>query len=28
MAEGSLPQAPGRVTLPPASISVYEFVVK
>jgi alpha-N-arabinofuranosidase len=28
MAEGSLPQAPGRVTLPPASISVYEFAVK
>jgi alpha-N-arabinofuranosidase len=28
MAEGSLPKAPGRVTLPPASISVYEFVVK
>jgi alpha-N-arabinofuranosidase len=28
MAESSLPQAPGRVTLPPASISVYEFRVK
>ena len=28
MAEGSLSQAPGRVTLPPASISVYELAVK
>ena len=28
MAEGSLPQAPGRVALPPASISVCEFAVK
>lgn len=27
MAERSLPQAPGRITLPPASISVYEFDV-
>jgi pyruvate/2-oxoglutarate/acetoin dehydrogenase E1 component len=28
MAESSLPQAPRRVTLPPASISVYEFEVR
>jgi hypothetical protein len=28
MAESSLSQAQGRVTLPPASISVYEFAVK
>jgi alpha-L-arabinofuranosidase len=28
MAEKSLPEAPGKVTLPPASISVYEFPVK
>jgi alpha-L-arabinofuranosidase len=27
-AESSLPKAPARVTLPPASISVYEFAVK
>jgi alpha-N-arabinofuranosidase len=28
MAESSLPQAPRRVTLPPSSISVYEFEVR
>jgi alpha-N-arabinofuranosidase len=28
LAESSLPQAPGRLTLPPASISVYELAVK
>jgi alpha-N-arabinofuranosidase len=28
MAESSLPQAPRRVSLPPTSISVYEFAVK
>jgi alpha-N-arabinofuranosidase len=28
MAEDTLPQAPGRITLPPASINVYEFEVK
>jgi alpha-N-arabinofuranosidase len=28
MAESSLPQAPRRLTLPPASISVYEFEVR
>jgi alpha-L-arabinofuranosidase len=28
MAEDALPQAPGRITLPPASINVYEFEVK
>ena len=28
MLESSLPQAPGKVALPPASISVYEFAVK
>jgi alpha-N-arabinofuranosidase len=28
MAESSLPQAPRRITLPPASISVYEFAVR
>ncbi len=28
MAERSLPEAPRRITLPPASISVYEFAVK
>ena len=28
MAERLLPQAPGSITLPPASISVYEFAVK
>ena len=28
MAESSLPQAPRRITLPPSSLSVYEFEVK
>jgi alpha-N-arabinofuranosidase len=28
MAESSLPQAPRRITVPPASISVYEFAVR
>lgn len=28
MAESSLPQAPGRITLPPTSISVYEIELK
>jgi hypothetical protein len=28
MAEFSLPQAPRRITLPPSSLSVYEFEVK
>jgi len=28
MAESSLAKAPGRVTVPPVSISVYEFAVK
>jgi hypothetical protein len=28
MHPNSLPQAPGRATLPPASINVYEFEVK
>src|SRR5947207_1022426 len=28
MAESSLPQAPRRITLPPSSLSVYEFAVK
>ena len=28
MAENTLPQAPGRITLPAASISVYEFPVR
>jgi hypothetical protein len=28
MAESSLPQAPRTITLPAASISVYEFQVK
>jgi alpha-N-arabinofuranosidase len=28
LAESSLPQAPGRLTLPPASINVYELTVK
>jgi hypothetical protein len=28
MAESSLPQAPRRITLPPVSISVYEFAVR
>jgi alpha-N-arabinofuranosidase len=28
MAESSLPEAPRRITVPPASISVYEFAVK
>jgi hypothetical protein len=28
MAESELPQAPGTLTVPPASITVYEFNVK
>ena len=28
VAESALPQAPGKVTLPPASMTVYEFAVK
>ena len=28
VAESSLPQAPRRITLPPASMTVYEFAVR